>query len=362
MKTEDLLKALHLPLTASSVTELEQLKTWCANNVSRDLKFDGSIEQQYAKYAEIATIQRTFTELAVGDATTSNPTLGDMSAIQFAAMRGFDIYLEKLECTPTQINLVTSKGKNTPLHLAASGGHLLAAEQLIRKGARLDVLDNQNNTPAMRCLMLSGTSSREKRQQVFELLKDTSNLFVHHNSSGNTIFHLAAQFGFHQLLKNFITIRPEGLLEQNNDHLYPMQLAIRQVGNSKETVELFLTYPEAMSAVSTDTGEVALHDAARYIKEDAGLAEALVIASMHANVPLDIKNSHGQTPLALASKAMNKNMIRALLAHGIHLAPKDIVHAYQANRNIAFCEWMAEQQPDLHHVIDDLRAYEPKLS
>lgn len=362
MKTEGLLKALHLPLSAPSATELEQLKTWCANNVSRDLLFAGSTEQQYAKYAELATIQRTFTELAQGDVTAPNPKLGELSAIQYAAMCGFDVYLEKIECTPTQVNQVTSKGGNTPLHLAASGGHLLAVEQLIRKGARLDVLDNQDNTPAMRCLMLSGASSREKRQQLFERLKDTRDLFVHHNRSGNTIFHLAAQFGFQQLLRELIAVRPEGLLEQNSDHLYPIQLAIRQVGNSKETVELFLSYPEAMRALSTDTQEVALHDAARYINEDATLAEGFVAACILADIPLNLKNSRGQTPLALAAKAMNKNMIMALLTHGIHLVREDIVHAYQDNHNIAFCEWMVEQRPDLHHVIDEIRAHEPKLS
>ena len=359
MKIHDILEALRLPDHAQDEQTLQKLKNWCETNISHDLMFEGPLDVQYQQYADVAATYRTLTDLVQTNIATPFAQLNQMNAIQFAATRGFDNYLESLTLTDTEINIITPIGRLTPLHLAANAGHVRAAIICLNKGANVKALDNQDNYPAMKCLMLTLSSrDRASRTALFEQLRFPE-LLTHRNHAGETVFHLAAQFGFTSLLENLMTDHPEGLFEANNAHQFPIQLAIRQIGESKETLLLLLRNPDVMRTPCPITNEVPLHDAARYITEDTQLTEAVVTASLAASVPLDVRNASGETPLTLAIKSMNRTMIDTFLAHGINLTKTDIRYAYHNTyENLSFCEFLLTKAPHLDtHILDELKAH-----
>lgn len=360
MRTQDMLKALHLPEHSPTPAQLEELKSWCVEHVAQNLEFEGDTETQYRQYANLAAKYRTFRDIAGQDILEPKSNLDNLNAIQFAAQHGFDVYLKQLTLSPEDINLATSVGKNTALHLAANSGHLNVVEVCLAKGARIDLEDDQGQYPAMRALVPS-IASRDKsvRGQIFEKLSDAPNLLSHQNNSGETVFHLAAQFGFASLLERFIQERPEGVLEQNKHHQYPIQLALLQGEDEKATLMPLLQRPEVMRSLTDIDKELPLHQAARYL-EDKELAKDFVIASLTAGVRLDTQNQRGETALMLASEARNKSMIEALIENGVRLSEKDIVYAFDStHHDIQFCRWMLTQAPAINpQILDKLQKNE----
>jgi ankyrin repeat protein len=352
MKTDDI-----NTVNVFSEAQFSELKQWCNDEVSTDIHFRGTPQQQYAQYLRLKSSYMDFKQVLETQSTVDRPLpeFNQMTPIQFAAMRGFDVYLNSIQPTSAQINQGTAEGGNTPLHLAASQGHVLTAQICIKHGAKLDALDSDQNTPAMKALMVSSWHDHKRHEKLFEQLQ-MPDLLKHRNTEGNTVFHLAAQFGFCELLKKLIDIDPAGLLEENFNYHCPIHLAIRQIGNSKETVELFFNHLETMRLVSKFSGEVPLHDACRYIRSEE-LANAFVEASLKAGVTLSMQNHNQESPILLAIKTMNKAMITVLTQHhGIKLTDKDFFYAYQHTQNIDFCRWIMAQESSLSpSLIEDLK-------
>ncbi len=354
MRTEDMLKALHLPDHNPTQQELDSLKSWCRSHVSQDLDIQGSQEEQYQQYANLAAKYRTFCEIVTSDPLEINPKLDQLNAIQFAAMSGFDVYLQETTLTPEQIDSGTKHGNNTALHLAASAGRRGAVDVCLSKGARLDVKNTHAQYPAMKALMPSISAQNQSVQaEIFEKLSHVDGLLSHRDQNGETVFHMAARFGLPLVLEKLLQQRPEGALEQNADHQYPIQLAILQGDAKKEVLMQLLHIPDVMRSKTNTTEEYPLHEAARYLTEQE-FTTPFVIASQAAGVELNVRNQRGETPLMLASAFENKAMIASLIERGLRLKKEDIVYAFNAihgHTKHEFCQWMLTRAPEINPDI-----------
>ncbi len=102
---------------------------------------------------------------------------------------------------------------STPLHIAASEGHVLTLHLLVQAGAELDTMDSEQNT----ALMLAST--RGRAEAVRYLLRAGADLTLA-GDDGMTCLHLATQNGFlevaHIILnqtnlpRNFLNTQDEG--------------------------------------------------------------------------------------------------------------------------------------------------------
>jgi ankyrin repeat protein len=75
-----------------------------------------------------------------------------------------------------------------PLHLASANGNITAAELLIRHGAEIDMLNQNQETPL--CL-----ASHRGQKDIVDLLLDSGSDITHRDREGSTPLHRAAQTG-----------------------------------------------------------------------------------------------------------------------------------------------------------------------
>ena len=121
--------------------------------------------------------------------------------------------LQLLSLGYSPIQKFTEAENGTPLHVAASEGHVLTSHILVQAGAELDAIDDEKNTP----LMLACDKGRPSI--VKYLLASGADLTLR-GDDGMTCLHLAAQNGHldcvhiiltqNALPRKFINLQDEG--------------------------------------------------------------------------------------------------------------------------------------------------------
>jgi ankyrin repeat protein len=370
MNIHDMLKTLELPSKHPSSQNLTVLKLWCEENISRDVAFTGSLAHQYNDYAQLAASYQTFKEIVATDLTQEMTALGQINGIQFAAIHGYDRVIEHLTVDSIAINQATKPSNMTALHFAAGYGHLHTVNNLLKKGADPTLRDNNNDYPAMHCLMLSIKSrDRVTRERIFHLLnKNMPELYTHTNTAGNNIFHLLAQNGFTRLLEEALKINPYGACQINQDGNQPINLAIRSARETINVQMLLLSQQPSIAQIHNMEGNLPLHDAAQYIQDEI-LIQAYIEAHIKVGLSLDLTNTHDETPLMLAVKAKNLNFIEMLLQNGADPTHRNALDqnildcAYQISEDKLLCEWILEKAPQLdRHQLGRLIAQGKKLT
>lgn len=129
-------KALKDELHLENEKQLGILRDWCHTHISSDVEYDGSDADRYEEYLALA---QAYLDRFLPNCTTDykkrSADLSGLTAIQFAAYRGYDHYLSTLsDLSPDIVNHPSPAGM-TPLHLAASGGHPLIVDFLLSHGA-----------------------------------------------------------------------------------------------------------------------------------------------------------------------------------------------------------------------------------
>jgi ankyrin repeat protein len=311
-----------------SEQSLQALKQWCQDNVSTDIEFIGSDEEQRRDYLQLA---KDYLEVFP---TQSHP-------LAYAGQHGYDHYINKTNASADAFNQVNEHGMS-PLHLAAVNGHVNTVKALLSKGALATCMNRQEEYPIYVCLRLPFVKDRPalraKKEEIFRLLNATApGLLEHRDYAGETVFHLIAAHNFKALLEDAMNQAPGGLLIKTNWGNYPVHTAL--LNQATEVMDLLLQKPE-MNQVTDSTGWNALHYAANnsnftYLEHSCHISPESI----------NQQDKEGNTPLKLAIEAKNQAAIDTLLQAGADITHTDclentIIHVAIDSMDPDFITWI----------------------
>ncbi len=198
----------------------------------------------------------------------------------------------------------------TPLHVAASEGHILTMHILVRAGAELDTMDEEQNT-ALMLACIKGRSQAAK--YLLQAGADVTQI----GDDGMTCLHLATQSGFlecaHVILsqshlpRNFLNLQDDG-------GWTPLVWACE---NKHEPVIRYLLERGANPLITDVEGNITLHWAA--LSGSRTTCEMLLNAGCEVNAT----NTIGETPIHIALRQDHYECTLLFLMRGARLDIKN---------------------------------------
>ena len=123
MKYKDLVAELNLNTNVSTTENLDRLKIWCQENISRDIQFSGKPIDAYENYQNLAEFfLDEVLPIISENISIPHEELDGLNAIQFAANAGFDRWILTLNPNNEAVNK-PDLYLMTPLHMAALEGN-----------------------------------------------------------------------------------------------------------------------------------------------------------------------------------------------------------------------------------------------
>jgi ankyrin repeat protein len=233
----------------------------------------------------------------------------------------------------------------TPLHLAASEGHLDICRMLLERNADVHVHDGNGDTPLhlaassrhleIACILLKYNAEVNSRNKdgstplfiasskgnldIFRLLlAHNADAFVHDNR-GSTPLHLAAMRGHLEVSHSLIELKAD-INALDDEGLAPLQRASQgRHERHWDIIQLLLDHGANLNACDK-SGNTALHFAA----SEGHLEAARMLLERGADV--NSQNDEGLAPLQRASQGQHeghRDIIRLLLDHGADLGARD---------------------------------------
>ncbi|KTC83130.1 ankyrin repeat domain-containing protein [Legionella cincinnatiensis] len=320
-KFEALCRSLDIK-SPPAAQDLDKLINWCEHTVSTDLHFEGTLQERFEAYQDLATgfLEHIKPNTQTDNLTFPVPALKGMTSLQFIVDFGLDIYLKTLNPSAKQIN--TKVNGITLLQLAAARGHYHTTEILLSLGANPQEKNTKGEPLLFSILMLPiqhNERMKKNKQLIFTLLNRSSeNILKERNQSNDTILHIMAIYGYDKLVEQVLT-QPqtkELAFVSNNLGHYPIHAAIL---NAQHQCAKLLLYIDGVEQLTDAKGRNALHYAARYSDVD-------MMKICLRTCPKDSVDKHRQTPLILASIANNMNAVQELLHHGAEINKTDMEH------------------------------------
>jgi ankyrin repeat protein len=191
--------------------------------------------------------------------------------------------------------------RNTPLHFAASKGHLEVARILLELKADVNAPNKERSTPLHQAF-----EAWRENPDIVRLLLDygaDSNANVH-DKSGNTLLHFAASEGDIQLARILLERNPEVVNSQNDDGTTAFLLALRR--RNPDIARLLLDH-NADEHVCDKHGDTPLHLAVLL-----GYLDVCRVL-LERNADVNSKNYHGSTPLLHASEFGTPDIVQLML-------------------------------------------------
>ncbi|KAI1722541.1 ankyrin repeats (3 copies) domain-containing protein [Ditylenchus destructor] len=197
---------------------------------------------------------------------------------------------------------IMDKEEKTPLHVAAERGHTHVVETLIDKfGSSIRARTRDGST------LLHIAASTGHADTALAFLKRGVPLYMP-NKKGALGLHSAAAAGHNEVVKMLIS-RGTKVDIPTKDNCTALHVAVQS--GQASVVETLLGYGANVHVRGGQIGETALHVAA-LSKSDIECAQMLLKSGAQPNV----KQSDGQTPLHIASRSGNVDMIRLMLSEG----------------------------------------------
>lgn len=349
MNFKELMHQLQLDSKYSAApNQLEILKQWCRDNISKDLDFNGEPEQIYQDYQELA-------ELYLDQILPNLPknlnepceAFNNNSTLQMTAQAGFHYLLSSLSPNETEVNQANAF-LMTPLHTAAMEGYYHTVKTLGDLGANPQSMNRNKQIPLFSALLLPMDSDEELKNSktlVFQLLKKIApKTLTHRDISGDSVLHLIAAFGFDSLIPEVMESAPELFMNPNNLGHYPIHTAI--LNNQVQCLSLFLKNKECLK-LKDSMGETVLHYAALY-----GSAKAVSLCC-EVFKEVDLRDNEGRTPLMLAAESGNTEAMKILIAQGADSNLKDnaaltlLHHAVRFASSISTA-WVLDNIPSIN--------------
>lgn len=350
MKFNVLCNELGINYEQSGSEQLELLKQWFQENVSRDVQMRGDEDEQFEQYRELITFYlNEFLPEAHHDFKNIRPKLKDEHMVFAAASKGFDLIILSLNPDATVINTPNSNGM-TPLHSSATRGYFNTVHVLLSLGADASPLNRHQQYPLFSTLMLPILHDNELIQnkiKIFRLLRDTGNLDLkHQDDSGNTVLHQMAAHDFEVLIKEILETNIELAYIKNNHTHYPIHTAI--LNNQIQNVILLLKTKD-VETLADSKGWVALHYAARY----SGNEILQLCCDLSTNI--DRTDELGRSALMLATSLGRLSTMKALIERGAQINLTDsqrftVLHHAVQSCDLAVVSWL------LDHTTVDINA------
>lgn len=327
----------------------EGLKTFCEQQISKDIVYQGSVLEQLAKYKALA--QHYFGHFLTHCSVEDKPiaAFNRMTTIQYAADQGYGCYLLRLKsASPKAVNEATPMTGMRPLHLAASSDYLHTIEVLLKLGADPTLTDSERQQPMFTALFLPERYDEDllqKKEILFRVFCSVARQgLVHQDKNGDTVFHLMAQHGLKKLLQDSLDQEPSGIFLCNKHRHYPIQIAV--LNNQTQVVDLLLKIPDVARLVDSQ-GRTALHYAAQY-----GTAATAQICCDANPELINMQDNESKTPLMLAVEARNLAVLQTLIERGADATLTDytgstILHLAINTLNTKLIAWILD-----HTTVD----------
>ncbi|KAJ4443084.1 hypothetical protein ANN_04734 [Periplaneta americana] len=223
----------------------------------------------------------------------------ERTPLHLAAVTGDILMLDYILQVIADVNICTIGG-DTPLHLTCLHGKTDAAVFLLKKGADINKVNNYGNT-ALHLASLRGNVST-----LNALLENNATVNVP-NVEGNTPLHLASLQGEVQAARYLIKHGADVNIK-NRERNIPLQLAL--VKGEVEIMKVLIQANSDVNAVNR-YGETLLHQAA-----EKDLVDILQLLVSTGKCMLDIRNSHGDTPLINATRCGFVHVVECLILAG----------------------------------------------
>ena len=191
----------------------------------------------------------------------------------------------------------------TPLHAAASGGHLMIVHILIQAGANINALNQNLYTPMMIAI-------EEKHHSVMQYLLKAGADHETRSEDGMTALHIAAKCGNLEAVTTLINNRKINLNLQDDGGWTALVWATE---HRHVLVVKYLLSKGAESNVQDDEENIGIHWAC--------YSGDVNIAYIYLELGCDINaaNIHGDTPLHVAARRDNYDCVVLLLSRGADL-------------------------------------------
>ena len=194
----------------------------------------------------------------------------------------------------------------TPLHKAVKSGNIQDVKALILNGVEINALDKFKRTPLYHA--------------VFQNMATIVTILLQNGADPNvsiltTPLHIAARFGFLEIVKIFIA--KDAKIDAKDSHGFtPLHWAIMKGRNF--VLETLLQNGANIEA-KDDSGGTPLHMAAYDTRGHAKTLEILI----QNGAKLDAKDNQGQTPIHLAVFFQRSCRIEILVRYGASLKIRD---------------------------------------
>lgn len=239
-------------------------------------------------------------------------------ALHFAARGGANKAIETLLSLPgmdKELDAQDNRGR-TPMHHAFRKYHAYTGIELMKKGARVDLLDFEGKTALHQGIETNYQA--DFLDKAAEILGDKANWNLR-TKSGDTLLHAAAQHGQQSAIGKLLSFGADVTL-QNDKGETPLMAAVNhnnEMGFSK-ILEAMKAKDIAPDLHRDKQGDTALHHAVR-VAYDVRFMQGL----LDAGADIESRNARGETPLIAAVKNGNREFVALLVAKGADIMAKD---------------------------------------
>lgn len=211
---------------------LQRMALICREVISQDCVYACDIFSEQAFDQYLALIQN-YAENFLPHATSHQqriPALKNLSALQYAALHGYDRYIQSLQNVPASVVNAQNTYGMSALHLAATNAHLACCQALCERGASVALENGQKQLP-LYCVLTDPTrptaAPAARQAEVFRYLWQREPATIQHRDRfDQNVLHLMAIYGHTDLLEEALQQDRNLALNKNTHGSAPIHAAI----------------------------------------------------------------------------------------------------------------------------------------